>query len=51
VNAEFMRKHLTGTQRVTAELLEGADHFLPWNSRIRIEALIRQPAAMAHSSK
>lgn len=50
-NVEFMRKHLTGSQRVTAELLGGADHFLPWNSRIRIEALIRQSAAMAHSSK
>jgi pimeloyl-ACP methyl ester carboxylesterase len=49
-NVEFMRKHLTGSQRVTAQLLEGADHFLPWNSRIQIEALIRQSAAMAHSS-
>lgn len=49
-NVEFMRKNLTGSKLVTVELLEGVNHFLPWNSRPRIEALIQQSAAMANSA-
>jgi len=48
-NVEFMHKNLTGSIRVTVELLEGVNHFLPWNSRPRIEALILQAAAFADS--
>jgi pimeloyl-ACP methyl ester carboxylesterase len=48
-NVAYLRENLTGSKRVTVELLEGVSHFLPWNSRPRIEALILQSAEMANS--
>ncbi len=40
-NVDFIRQHLTGAAQVTVDRLEGANHFLPWNSKVRIEAAIQ----------
>ncbi len=40
-NVDFIRRHLTGAAEVTVDRLEGVNHFLPWNSKDRIEAAIQ----------
>ena len=42
-NVPFMQAHLTGARCVKTVLLEGQNHFLPWNS----EATVRQAIRMA----
>jgi pimeloyl-ACP methyl ester carboxylesterase len=44
-NVDFIRRHLTSAVQVTVDRLEGANHFLPWTSRRRIEAAILNLAA------
>jgi pimeloyl-ACP methyl ester carboxylesterase len=40
-NVAFMRAHLTGARCVTTILLEGRNHFLPWNSEADVREAIR----------
>ena len=40
-NVDFIRRQMTGAARVTVDRLEGVNHFLPWNSKDRIEAAIQ----------
>ncbi len=42
-NVPFMQAHLTGARCVKTVLLEGANHFLPWNAEPRV----REAIAMA----
>jgi len=42
-NVPFMQAHLSGARCVKTVLLEGANHFLPWNA----EARVREAIAMA----
>jgi pimeloyl-ACP methyl ester carboxylesterase len=42
-NVPFMQAHLTGARCVKTVLLEGQNHFLPWNS----EATVREAIRMA----
>lgn len=42
-NVTFMQRHLTGARCVKTVLLEGQNHFLPWNS----EAAVREAMRMA----
>jgi pimeloyl-ACP methyl ester carboxylesterase len=42
-NVPFMQAHLTGARCVKTVLLEGRNHFLPWNS----EATVRDALRMA----
>ncbi len=42
-NVHFMQAHLTGARCVKTVLLEGQNHFLPWNS----EATVREAVRMA----
>lgn len=39
-NVDFIRHYMTGAAQVEVDRLEGVNHFLPWNSRDRIEAAI-----------
>jgi pimeloyl-ACP methyl ester carboxylesterase len=41
-NVAFMQAHLTGARCVTTVLLEGRNHFLPWNSQAEVLEAIRQ---------
>jgi pimeloyl-ACP methyl ester carboxylesterase len=45
-NVAFMKKHLTGTTAMDVSVLEGQNHFLPWNSKDKIEAAIAKAFAM-----
>lgn len=40
-NVAFMQAHLTGARCVTTMLLEGRNHFLPWNSEAEVRQAIR----------
>ena len=46
-NVAFMQAHLTGARCVKTVLLEGQNHFLPWNSEATVREAIR--TAMAPS--
>jgi pimeloyl-ACP methyl ester carboxylesterase len=46
-NVPFMQARLTGTRCVETVLLEGQNHFLPWNS----EATVRQAIRMAQEGE
>ena len=39
-NVDFIQRHMSGAAQVTVDRLEGVNHFLPWNSKDRIEAAI-----------
>ena len=39
-NVDFMKKHLTGTKAMEVTVLDGLNHFLPWNSKPKVEAAI-----------
>ena len=36
-NVAFMRRHLTGSARITVVRLDGTNHFLPWNSKAALD--------------
>jgi pimeloyl-ACP methyl ester carboxylesterase len=40
-NVPFMQKHLSGAQCVKTVLLDGRNHFLPWNSEAEVRDAIR----------
>ncbi len=39
-NVAFMEKHLTGTADLEIVVLEGVNHFLPWNSKSAIDSAV-----------
>lgn len=45
-NVDFMKKHLTGTKAMDVTVLEGRNHFLPWNSKPQVEAAIAKAFEM-----
>jgi len=45
-NVDFMKKHLTGTKAIDVTVLDGQNHFLPWNSKDKVEAAIAKAFAM-----
>ncbi len=45
-NVAFMKKHLTGTKAMEVTVLDGQNHFLPWNSKDKVEAAIAKAFAM-----
>jgi pimeloyl-ACP methyl ester carboxylesterase len=46
-NVEYMQARLTGSRCVKTVLLEGRNHFLPWNSVVDVRAAIGTAVAMA----
>ena len=44
-NVPFMQAHLTGARCVKTVLLEGQNHFLPWNSEATVREAIRMAMA------
>jgi pimeloyl-ACP methyl ester carboxylesterase len=50
-NVDFMKKHLTGTNAMDVTVLEGQNHFLPWNSKPQIEAAIAKAFDMMDVAK
>lgn len=45
-NVDFMKKNMTGTKAMDVTVLDGHNHFLPWNSKPQIEAAIAKAFAM-----
>lgn len=45
-NVDFMKKHLTGTKAMEVTVVDGQNHFLPWNSKDKVEAAIAKAFAM-----
>jgi pimeloyl-ACP methyl ester carboxylesterase len=41
-NVPFMQKHITGARCLKTELLQGRNHFLPWNSEDVVRAALAQ---------
>ena len=39
-NVEFLKTHMTGTAAMDVTVVEGQNHFLPWNSKPQVEAAI-----------
>lgn len=46
-NVSYMQRRLTGAAQVQTELLEGRNHFLPWNSRPAVERALNAALACA----
>ena len=46
-NVPYMRARLTGASEVQTVLLEGRNHFLPWNSRPAVDSALRAALACA----
>lgn len=45
-NVAYMKSHLTGTAAMDVTVLDGQNHFLPWNSKDKVEAAITKAFAM-----
>ncbi len=45
-NVDFIKKHMTGTKAMDVTVLDGQNHFLPWNSKDKIETAITKAFAM-----
>jgi hypothetical protein len=41
-----MKKHMTGTKAMDVTVLDGLNHFLPWNSKDKVDAAITKAFAM-----
>lgn len=39
-NVDFMKKHMTGTKAMDVTVLDGMNHFLPWNAKQAVDAAI-----------
>lgn len=49
-NVAFMKQHLTGTKAMDVTVLEGQNHFLPWNSKREVDAAIAKAFAMMETA-
>lgn len=45
-NVAFIKAHMTGTQAMNVTVLEGQNHFLPWNSKKTVDAAIAKAFEM-----
>jgi pimeloyl-ACP methyl ester carboxylesterase len=45
-NVDFIKAHMTGSTGMAVTVLEGQNHFLPWNSKDKVEAAIAKAFAM-----
>jgi pimeloyl-ACP methyl ester carboxylesterase len=45
-NVAFMKTHLSGTKAMEVTVLDGQNHFLPWNSKREVDAAIAKAFAM-----
>jgi pimeloyl-ACP methyl ester carboxylesterase len=45
-NVAFMKKHMTGTKAMEVTVLDGQNHFLPWNSKDAVDAAIAKAFEM-----
>ena len=45
-NVAFIKTHMTGTKAMDVTVLDGKNHFLPWNSKDKVEAAIAKAFAM-----
>lgn len=45
-NVDFMKKHLTGTKAMDVTVLDGMNHFLPWNAKQAVDAAIMKAFGM-----
>jgi pimeloyl-ACP methyl ester carboxylesterase len=45
-NVAFMKTHLTGTKAMDVTVIDGQNHFLPWNSKQQVDAAIAKAFAM-----
>ncbi|MDZ4868231.1 MAG: alpha/beta hydrolase [Alphaproteobacteria bacterium] len=45
-NVAFMKTHLTGTHAMDVTVIDGQNHFLPWNSKQQVDAAIAKAFAM-----
>lgn len=45
-NVDFMKKHLTGTKAMDVTVLDGMNHFLPWNAKQTVDAAIMKAFVM-----
>ena len=50
-NVAFMRSHMTGTTAMNVTVIEGRNHFLPWNSKPQVEASIAKAFEMMAAPK
>jgi hypothetical protein len=41
-----MKTHLSGTKEMEVTVLDGQNHFLPWNSKHEVDAAIAKAFAM-----
>jgi pimeloyl-ACP methyl ester carboxylesterase len=48
-NVAFMKTHLTGTKAMDVTVLDGQNHFLPWNSKQQVDGAITKAFAMMDS--
>ena len=45
-NVDFIKKHMTGTKAMDVTVLDGLNHFLPWNSKDKVDAAIAKAFTM-----
>jgi pimeloyl-ACP methyl ester carboxylesterase len=45
-NVAFMKKHMTGTTAMDVTVLDGQNHFLPWNSKRAVDEAIAKTLTM-----
>jgi len=45
-NVAFMKAHMTGTTAMEVTVLDGQNHFLPWNAKARVNAAIAKAFEM-----
>lgn len=49
-NVAFMKAHLTGTRAMDVTVIDGQNHFLPWNSKRQVDAAIAKAFAMMEAA-
>ncbi len=45
-NVDFIKKHMIGTKAMDVTVIDGQNHFLPWNSKDKVEAAIAKAFTM-----
>jgi pimeloyl-ACP methyl ester carboxylesterase len=50
-NVAFLKRHLTGTHAMDVTVLQGQNHFLPWNSKSYVDAAIAKAFTMMAPEK
>lgn len=50
-NVDFIKTHMTGTKAMDVTVLDGLNHFLPWNSKPKVDAAIMKAFDMMDAPK